>query len=238
MTDPAGYVEPWEQFLGSTFKWRQGEHVAFCGPTGVGKSTLGLAFLPLREWVVVICTKPRDSTIDSLKREGYKVLRQWPPNPAMLEPGKSHRFVLWPKFQRTADQAAQAANIRNCLEQVFTDGAWTVFLDEQQYISEDLGCRDLVRLLYKQGRSLQVSLVAGNQRPRWVPRETWTEATHLLLFKTGDREDLKALSGLGVASSDAIKATVPHLPSHHVLYVNTRTGTLAITKAPPRKAGS
>lgn len=223
-------VVPWGDFLAGTFDWRQGEHVALVGPTGQGKSTLSQAIMGLRRWVVVIATKPKDGTTDRLRRRGYVLLRAWPPSPDQLARGS--RFILWPKLRNVADQANQATVVNDALRSIFADGSWCVVLDEQEYVTDDLGARDMVRLLYKQGRSLGISLLCGNQRPRWVPRETWTQATHLFLWGTSDRDDLRALAGLGVANSDAIKHTVANLARYDALYVNTRTGALAVTRAP------
>src|SRR5690349_6421632 len=62
----------WDDFYGYFgANWRQGEHVGLIGPTGSGKTTLAMWLLPLRKYVVVLGTKPRDKTLDELAARGY-----------------------------------------------------------------------------------------------------------------------------------------------------------------------
>ena len=80
----------WDEFLKS-FRWKQGEHVTLLGPTGQGKTTLALAILPRREYVIVFGTKAKDKTLDRLiKEDGYEKCTEYPP------PTWAKKVVLWP----------------------------------------------------------------------------------------------------------------------------------------------
>lgn len=80
---------PWAVFDTSYFDWRQGEHVTFIGPTDYGKSTLAMAILRHREYVVFFASKPQDPALDQLIQEGYVRTASWPPPPRQIEnPGE------------------------------------------------------------------------------------------------------------------------------------------------------
>lgn len=218
---------PWGD-VDAALDWRQGEHVTLVGPTGCGKTTLGLHLLGRRDWVCVIGTKPRDRTLDGLRREGYRRLEEWPP------PQHWNRVLLWPKRKSLADRYTQAAAIAAALEAIYRTGAWCVFADELQYLCERLGLADDLAELWQQGRSLGVSIVGASQRPRYVPLAAYSQATHLFLWRSNDEADLRRLSELNGADTRTVRAVLPQLGRHEVLYVNTRDGLLWRTVPPPR----
>jgi hypothetical protein len=216
---------PWADFL-PRLKWRQGEHVALIGPTGQGKSTLALELLPRRDWTAIIATKPADRTLSGLRKEGYVRTATWPaPNP------DARRVLLWPAWRTPADDARQRAAIDHALHRVFEARGWCVFADDVQYLTEHLKLRRTLVSLWLQARSLGISVVAATQRPRIAPLEMFNQSTHLFLWQTADDEDLRRLGGLGGMSAKRIRSIVAGLPRHHALYVNTRDGALAVTRA-------
>jgi hypothetical protein len=216
---------PWADFL-PRLKWRQGEHVALIGPTGQGKTTLALELLPMRGHTVILATKPKDSTLRGLSREGYVTVREWPPPIA-----DANRVILWPRWTSPTDNARQRTALEAGLLSVFVERSWCVFADDVQYLTDHLKMRRTLQSLWLQARSLGISVVAATQRPRIAPLEMFNQSTHLFLWQTADDEDLRRLGGLGGISSKRIRAIVAGLPKHHALYVNTRDGALAVTKA-------
>lgn len=218
-------VVPWSAFA-ERLQWRQGEHVSLIGPTGQGKTTLALALLPRRRHSVVVATKPRDRTLAGLKREGYERISAWPPPRAT-----SNRVLLWPGWKDPTDSPKQAAVIRDALHSIFNSGAWSILVDDVQYLTDHLRLGDILRPLWLQSRALDITLIGSTQRPRWAPLEMFSQATHLFLWQTADDDDLRRLGGLGGLNSKRIRSIVAELPRHHALYVNTRTSKLAITKA-------
>jgi hypothetical protein len=219
---------PWEE-LERALDWRQGEHLTAVGPTGCGKSTLLMGLLPRRDYVVVVGTKPRDRTLDRLRRQGYRLTREWPP---AAPPTVAPRVLFWPRIDRMGDRYAQAAAIATMLESVYRTGGWTVVLDELRYITDPryLGLESQVVMLYTQARALGVSVVGGTQRPRYVPLDSYSAATHLFLWRSSDRADLRRLSELDGADVELVRAVLPHLQRHEALYVNTRDGEVFRTQ--------
>ena len=71
-TEPQVPVVAWERFRNSK-GWRsaQGMHKLFVGPTGCGKTILARMAARERRFVVVLGTKPRDSSLDGYVDEGY-----------------------------------------------------------------------------------------------------------------------------------------------------------------------
>lgn len=221
---------PWDEFA-ARFDWKQGEHVALVGPTGRGKTTLALAILPRRSWVCILATKAKDSTLAGLtgKRGGYKRITAWPP-----PNDTTQRVLLWPRWTGTASRGLQARTIRRAVDDIFGEEAWCIFTDDVQYLTSELRLGDVLDTLWLQARSLGISVVAATQRPRHVPLNMWTMSTHLFVWGTAHKGDLKSLGELGGLNMDTIRSEVEHLTGHDVLYINTRTGALAVTRAPGR----
>jgi hypothetical protein len=220
----------WDDFLGFYFRWNQGEHVTMIGPTGRGKTTLALAILPLRQFVMAIATKQRDPVLYQLESRGYQritSIRDTPPKEAIP------RIVLEAKLPKGAESVAdQRRIVKEALAYVYIQGGWCLYLDEVRYVTEFLKLDSDVELLWQQGRSAGISVVAAAQRPAWVPLSAFSMATHLFLWRTSDERDLERIGGLGAFDSRAIAREVATLGRHSVLYVNTVEGILVRTQAP------
>ena len=193
------------------------------GPTGCGKTTLATKLLPLRKYVAVMATKPRDPILTTFKKQGYEVTREWPPP---LPPEVAPKVVFWPKSETMDSIRKQGSQVRAALRDIYRQGGWTVYFDELRYVTDFLGLRQEVELLLLQGRSLGVSVVCGAQRPAWLPLTVYDQATHLFLWRETDRRNLQRMSELGGVDSAKIMRTLPRLSKHETLYVNTRDGVI------------
>lgn len=219
----------WPEFLGA-FDWRQGEHVTLLGPTGTGKTTCAVQLLHRRAYVVAVGTKPKDSTFDYLRRhEGFRVVPKLPP-----VVNKPTRVIVWPKvrtLERTA-KVAVADSIRHAMNAAYVAGGWCMFMDELSYLSNTLNLRPEMSDLWDQGRAMDVSIIGTSQRPRHIPLQAYSAATHLFLWHNPDGRDRDRLGELSGVDTDYVKRIVAALPKHHVLYVSTRTGAMSVTLAP------
>jgi energy-coupling factor transporter ATP-binding protein EcfA2 len=219
--------------MAERFVWNQGEHVAMIGPTGSGKTTLALSLLPRRQYVLAYGTKPKDATLDRLVRSaGWRLVRTIDKMPNVVR--GATRIVFWPKFLTPDDQARQAYQIGASMRQAFVDGGWCLFIDELWYMEKVLGLGRMVESLLTQGRSIGLSIVCGTQRPAHVTLLIYDQCSHLFLWRDNDERNLKRLSGINGLNAEVIRSTVATLARHEVLYVNTRTGYMAVTKAPAK----
>lgn len=218
---------PWDVFI-SRLNWEQGEHVGLIGPTGQGKTTLLMNLLPLRTYTAVLATKPRDDSMDRLITRGYLKMDQW----SAIPPERAPKRVVWPNAGSIDSQDKQTRIFRHAYSEIYREGGWCTVVDEGFYMSEILGLKKEMRVVWTQGRSLGISHVVATQRPRWVPLEMYDQSTHLFMWLNNDDESLRRMSGLGVASADIVRALVQDLETHQCLYVNTRTGVMMRTRAP------
>lgn len=141
-------VMPWTEFAARfAAEHEQGEHVAIVGPTGSGKSVLGLMLCqvigqrtasdgrPAR--VVVFATKPRDRTVTALK---WPQVREWPPGY-----GQEH-VVVWPRPRDPETRAERQRRVfQPVMRAIYNEGGQTVYVDEIAYFEgtppEGLGLR-------------------------------------------------------------------------------------------------
>lgn len=228
--DAAGVTErvPWDAAR-ARMDWNQGEHVTLIGPTGRGKTELLTEILDLRRYIVFLGTKRVDDTQARLKSAGYREIS----DPAQLNVEVAQRVVFRPSFPRRSTAAAlkqaHKTAFRDLLTRAFAQTAWTVVIDELRYITDFLGLTDEVMLLWLQGRSQGNTVVCGTQRPRHVPLEAYDQATHLFFWHDPDHDNVERVAKIASLNRRAVLATVPNLPHHDVLYVNTVTGDTFVT---------
>ncbi len=129
--------------------------------------------LGLRRYVLVLRTKP-----DNVTYEGARIIRK---AKAMDDP-RGERFVLAPAYRDQQEEVALA------LERVWTQGGWTVYIDETFYLFEQLRLGPFVERLLTQGRSKKISVICAMQRPVRVTRFAISEATHVIAFYLEGRD--------------------------------------------------
>jgi hypothetical protein len=199
--------------------WNAGEHMALVGQTGSGKTTLMRELLDIRDYVVVVATKPADASLYApLLEKGYVIRDEF--NPADIETPKVIFRPALDGLTREAEEK-QRENIRRALMGVYGTGGWCVALDEIRYLSEQLRLVRELNLLWLQGRSLGVTMVAGTQRPVSVPLNMFEQASIHLSFRIPGREDRKrAAEFTGQWQGTAMEATAK-LPRHEFLMIDS-----------------
>lgn len=217
----------WDDFIADFVPaWKQGEHVSIVGPTGQGKSVLGLALVKARARArdadtVVFGTKPRDRTLDKL---GWPVVTEWPPNYG------ENQVIVWPAYGDPDDAAIrQEKAFRPVMRRIFKDGNRTVYIDEVSDFHERMGLTNLLNEYWKMGRSNGLTFVAATQRPRGVPRAMFSEPSWLFFFRTPDEDELKRVSEIG-GDTKLVKEIVRRLDPHQFLCIRPRTGEMVRSK--------
>lgn len=186
-------------------RWGYGEHVAVIGDTGSGKTFLISQLVKIRQYVVVLRTKPDDIVFPGFaKRSRAK----------SMDNVQESKILLEPKYRQ------QRVEIAAALEKVWVQGRWTCVVDELLYI-ERLKLTRMVERLLTQGRSKQISTVVGMQRPVAVTRFAISQSTHVFCFQLEGRDIM-----------NVVEATTPRIApplleldneSHDFVYFNRRT---------------
>lgn len=207
--------------------WRQGEHVALIGPNGVGKTELGIDLLLRRRWGVFLNTKRIDPTQDLLKGNGFRTTRN-----GLINPEAAARWYVSPSWSRkdfaTIDDRHREVYTR-ALTEAFWQTAWTMLIDELEFINKDLNIVRPVEKLLRQGRSQCNTMIVGTQRPRHVTQHAYEQARHLFLWRQDDLDNVKRAAELAGINRQRVMQVMPSLAKHDVLYVKKDGGEMFIT---------
>jgi hypothetical protein len=188
--------------------WRIGEHIAAVGDTGTGKTFLVSKLVELRNYVVILRTKP-----DNIKFPGFTRAR----TAAALDDLYDTRILLTPKH------SYQMREGYGLLERVWEQGGWTVVIDELWYVEKMLKLGPYVERLLTQGRSKNISVIVGMQRPAQISRFAISQCTHLFSFRVEGRD----LQTIKEATTPRIVEPVQSLGKHRFVYYNRSDRVIA-----------
>lgn len=136
-----------------------------------------------------------------------------------IDLSENTHFVLRPAYERQQEEIGRA------LLNVWSQGGWTVYVDELYYLEQQLRLGEQVIQLLTQGRSLNITVVVGIQRPAWVSRFALSEPTHVLCAKLGDQRDAQVVKS--VIGSEYLEA-VQNVGWHKFVYLNKITADQSV----------
>lgn len=228
----------WERFTDTMFDPIPGEHVGIIGSTGQGKTTLMNRVLPMFPFTAVFGTKNNDATMDVLiERYSYMKMPHWRQISAKDVP----RRVIWPPSGKLKEIVpTQQKVFSDAFDHIWAEGGrpkknpvgWAVGIDELWWFTQVLKLDLYIRILFQQGRSSGISLIAATQRPAWVPTEMYSAPTHLFFFQESDDANLARIGEIDGGNKALVRSLVTNLSHHQVLYINNRRGIMARTSAP------
>lgn len=212
-------------------KW-QPEHLAILGPTGSGKSKFMTTVMGERSrksgaHAVLLVTKKADDTTLSLKSEGWKIRRTWPP-----DYGET-RTVYWPPGQdMQKGSAAQRKAVFDFLAENWKEKANILIgFDEISYVENELRLRPVVEQYWREARTLGITICAGTQRPRNVSRYMHSEPGWSVAFRPDDEDDAKRVAEI-LGSRRTYTPMLMELERYHFLMVRRRTREAYISRLP------
>lgn len=192
--------------------WKPGQHIGIVGPTGSGKSYIARDLLELRKYAVVFATKSKDRTLEEYNFEKFD---RWPVE------YDTRLVILWKKAKRLGDYNHQRMLIYNAMDDIYRVGGWTMYFDDLYYVSETLGLKRAIQMLYTQVRSQDVSIISSFQRPRWVPLEAVSQASYILCFRVHDRLDVARIAeGMGI-DRQALQGAMQQLEQYQFLLIKS-----------------
>lgn len=205
---------------------RQGQHVGVVGPNGTGKSVLLIELAKLRasrrvkdgnpSRVTYLAAKPADKTLDGL---GWPIVKKWPPGY-----GQWH-VIVWPPYgdpETVVDRHRRVFS--SLLRQIFKEGKQTVVIDEVGYLSsrardEGLNLGGIIDKYLTVGRSHELALFGGTQRPRNVPRSFWSEPKWFGIFRFEDWDDARRVAEIGGKRDGFLQLITEELDDFEFLFV-------------------
>lgn len=218
---------PWDNFLRWFGRnWYAGEHVILLGPAGRGKTYLASRILPLRRYVVAIDIKGgKDPSLSLDRLDGFRNTSSWPhpKERQLVKTGEPLRLRLAPPNGRPTDLPAMRSTVRDCLNDVYIRGGWSVYLDECRVVVDPragMGLGREVENLILVKRFEGVSVITASQAPRWIPHAAYDQSVHAFFWRNRDREVVKRLAEIaGGIDRREIESAVASLGFHEVLYV-------------------
>jgi energy-coupling factor transporter ATP-binding protein EcfA2 len=222
--------------------WEPGEHFALVGPTGEGKTTLAVALLGLRKYVLALDPKGEDETLAS---SGYRRITGLPPAHHLprdvqkdLDEGRPVRLIVGGSAGSDAEDIRLRELMRNAITYARHSRSWTVYVDEFEVLSSQrmFGLGAPVEQMLITARRADSSVITSFQAPAWVSKHATRQASFVCVFPTRDRAMIKAVAESMGREWQPLAAMLDEMPPYHVLIIpKSHRVPVVIAKAPEAK---
>lgn len=157
------------------------QHIAIVGRNGTGKTHAALWHLSQKnlkrdKWIILDYKRERD-TINAIEGAQYIDFKDELPK----APGV---YILQPHPSQTEEMS-------EFLYRIHAHEDIGVFVDEGYMLQENT---EAFNALLTQGRSKHIPLIVLSQRPSWISRFVFSEATFYQVFALNDRRDRKTVT--------------------------------------------
>jgi hypothetical protein len=175
------------------------EHLEILGPNGSGKTYFQNHVLMMRarlraSSVVLLSTKKADDTLKDLKYPDGKpwaTITRWPP------PYGKDQVIYAARMKGfgQAERDTQRAEVMALFNEVYVPQTNRILvLDEIGYLQQELKLGPHLNTMYREGRSLGLTLVANTQRPVGTTRYMHSESPWKVAFRPEDEDDAKRVA--------------------------------------------
>lgn len=239
----------WGELVDLAPSWKPGQHKAFIGPTGEGKSTHAVGVLDTRKYVLALDPKGEDETLSA---SGYvRVGSIWEDTLrwrlAHREDARTWNHI-WDRIERgqdariivggPADDDDQFTALRQLMEDAVQfcryAGGFTQYCDEFEIASSQqmFNLAKHINLGLISARRKGISIVNSYQAQAWVSSHAIRQARMAVMWPTGAKQMIvNVAEGMGRNWQEVAEA-VQMLPPFHTLTIPRNRGPMVITKAP------
>lgn len=216
--------QPWDLFI-RDWRLKRGEHLTILGPTGTGKTTLGLQLLGKSRHVAMLATKPRDPFYGELQRRGWTRVSRWPRSYEEDSRGRVRLLVHIPTATPQQVPASRRIAQEMC-ERISTHGDMTLFIDELMFASDPrwLALGPHLELGWQQWRTAKNSIVAAAQRSSHVSLLAYDQVTHIFTAVENDLRNADRIGEMAGLDRWAVRDAVRGLAPFEWLHIETRAG--------------
>lgn len=196
------------------------------GRTGTGKTVAGLWHLtnyPVDSTPWVLMNFKNDEHIESIEKAQFVELGYVP------EKKESGLFVVDVRVTDTRGTLTKPSALTQYFNALWERKNVGIFIDEAWMVGDDDG---FVQCL-TQGRSLRIPMIICTQRPSWISRFAFSEASFIQCFDLNDSDDIRRVEGFMPLDWDS----EPPLADHQSYYYEVaRNNLLRLNPVPDMDA--